>query len=417
MTKTRFLDIHVLHPVPFSNLNRDNLGTPKQVTYGNSTRSRISSQCAKRAARLWLEANTDLDAAVRTRRLPEMVRKELRASGFSDDDARAAVKVMFWSAGIAVKGGADENDPLHGNQLTFTTVRAAERLAAIAGEHKDAVLAAATARAFVATGVDDDEDAQAKSNSAKREKGEKPKSLPATERRAAPWSSIAAVFAQHNAIISLCGRMLADMPDTNVDGALQVAHAFTTHTGIVEPDYFTAVDDTNPAEETGAGHIGVNEFTSGVFYRHATIDLESLRDSLASESHNGSDDTAASVAAAFVRAFTVAEPTGKQNAANAHTRPALIAVAARSDRPVSHAAAFEAPVLAAREGGYAAASASRLNEHVAADNDLYGTEGLNAAWHAVRRDVLDSPLDSLGEDVRSLDALTTAVEAHLRGAP
>ena len=417
MTKTRFLDIHVLHPVPFSNLNRDNLGTPKQVTYGNSTRSRISSQCAKRAARLWLEANTDLDEAVRTRRLPEMVRKELRASGFSDDDARAAVKVMFWSAGIAVKGGADENDPLHGNQLTFTTKRAAERLAAIAGEHKDAVLAAATARAFVATGVDDDEDSQANGKPAKREKGEKPKSLTAPERRAAPWSSIAAVFAQHNAIISLCGRMLADMPDTNVDGALQVAHAFTTHTGIVEPDYFTAVDDTNPAEETGAGHIGVNEFTSGVFYRHATIDLESLRDNLASESHNGSNDTAASVAAAFVRAFTVAEPTGKQNAANAHTRPALIAVAARSDRPVSHAAAFEAPVLAGQEGGYAAASASRLNEHVAADNDLYGTEGLNAAWHAVRRDVLDSPLDSLGEDVRSLDALTAAVEAHLRGAP
>ena len=417
MTKTRFLDIHVLHPVPFSNLNRDNLGTPKQVTYGNSTRSRISSQCAKRAARLWLEANTDLDGAVRTRRLPEMVRKELRASGCSDDDARAAVKVMFWSAGIAVKGGADENDPLHGNQLTFTTVRAAERLAAIAGEHKDAVLAAATARAFVATGVDDDEDSQANGKSARREKGEKPKSLTATERRAAPWSSIAAVFAQHNAIISLCGRMLADMPDTNVDGALQVAHAFTTHTGIVEPDYFTAVDDTNPAGETGAGHIGVNEFTSGVFYRHATIDLESLRDSLASEPHNSNNDTAASVAAAFVRAFTVAEPTGKQNAANAHTRPALITVAARSDRPVSHAAAFEAPVLAARQGGYAAASASRLNEHVAADNDLYGTEGLNAAWHAVRRDVLDSPLDSLGEDVRSLDALTAAVEAHLRGAP
>ena len=33
-----FLDVHVLHGVPFSNLNRDNIGTPKQMVYGGATR-------------------------------------------------------------------------------------------------------------------------------------------------------------------------------------------------------------------------------------------------------------------------------------------------------------------------------------------------------------------------------------------
>lgn len=417
MSNARFLDIHVLHPVPFSNLNRDNLGTPKQVIYGNTVRSRISSQCAKRAARLWLEENTDLDSAIRTRRLPELIRETLRDRGRDDAEAVAAVKAVFHSLGITVGGGAGESDPLQGNQLTFTTVDAAGRLAEIADEHMAEVLDMAKSLRLTAPDSSGD-GAERSGDDTSAETGSlKPKDFPKRERRKSPWSNIAAVLAGHNSVIALCGRMLAAMPETNVDGALQVAHAFTTHEGVVEPDYFTAVDDENPAEETGAGHINVNEFTSGVFYRHATVDLDSLSTSLASGDSQEDSDATAKVAAAFVRAFTVAEPTGKQNSANAHTRPALIAVAARSDRPVSYAGAFETPVRAGRNGGYAAASVSRLNAHVAADNDLYGTDGLVAAWHAVRSDVSDGSLADLGEHVRTLADVTTAVEAHLRGTP
>ena len=50
MTKTGFIDVHILHTVPFSNLNRDNLGSPKQMIFGGTARSRISSQCTKRSA-------------------------------------------------------------------------------------------------------------------------------------------------------------------------------------------------------------------------------------------------------------------------------------------------------------------------------------------------------------------------------
>ena len=415
MSNARFLDIHVLHPVPFSNLNRDNLGTPKQVIYGNTVRSRISSQCAKRAARLWLEENTDLDSAIRTRRLPELIRETLRDRGRDDAEAVAAVRMIFHSQGITVSGGADESDPLQGNQLTFTTIDAAGRLAEIADEHMEDVLG--MAKALRRTSPDPSDDDEHTDDAAAGRRTAKPKTFDKRKRKKSPWSDIVAVFARHNSVIALCGRMLADVSEVKVDGALQVAHAFTTHDGVVEPDYFTAVDDENTAEETGAGHISVNEFTSGVFYRHATVDLGSLSTSLASGDSPDDSDATAKVAAAFVTAFTVAEPTGKQNSANAHTRPALIAVAARSDRPVSYAGAFETPVRAGRNGGYAAASVSRLNAHVAADNDLYGTDGLAAAWHAVRNDVSDGSLAALGEHVRTLDDMTTAVEAFLRGTP
>ena len=379
MTATpNFLDVHILHAVPYSNLNRDNLGTPKQMIYGGAARARISSQCTKRAARLWLEANTDLGEALRTRRLPQSLREELTGShGFADADACAVVPQLFNLAGIKV--AETPAGELQGDQLTFTTAEAARRLAHKVAKHREAILG----ESFKPTkSVKDD---------------------------------LLEPMRAHNAVIALCGRMLAESSaGVNVDGALQVAHAFTTHASAVEQDYFVAVDDVvqSDDEETGAGHINVNEFTSGVFYRHATIGLDSLREVL-----DESDVAVAEVAASFLRAFTLSEPTGKQNAANAHTRPSLVAVALRSDRPVSFAAAFESPVSAPRGGGHIAESITRLASHAAAEAAFYGDAGQTGAWCAVVASVVpDGPLDSLGQTCASLGDLISAVETTLGGS-
>ena len=381
MTNTSFLDVHVIHAVPFSNLNRDNLGTPKQMVFGGTTRARISSQCTKRAARLWLEnsSNTSLGRALRTRRLPQMVSDALIARhGFTDDEARQATVAVFALAGIKVDEAAtgDGGQALQGDQLTFTTRETAADLAAAAAEHRSDVIL---------------EDF-------------KPKK-PVKEYLLAPLTSA-------NAVIALCGRMLASLPGSNVDGALQVAHAFTTHTSTLELDYFTAVDDEvqDSDTETGAGHINVNEFTSGVFYRHATIGLDQLRESL-----DDSEAVTAEVATSFVRSFALAEPTGKQNAANAHTRPALVAVTLRTDRPVSFAAAFEQPVTASREGGHTANSIDRLAKHAEAENAFYGTSGLAGSWYAASPAAVPDDAPGLGQRCENFDTLTAAVEAALTG--
>ena len=379
MTATpNFLDVHVLHAVPYSNLNRDNLGTPKQMVYGGAARARISSQCTKRAARLWLEDNTDLGEALRTRRLPQTLREELTGShGFADEDARAAVHQLFKLAGIKV--AETPAGELQGDQLTFTTAEAAGGLAHKVAKHREALL------------------------------GEDFKPAKSVK------DDLLEPLRADNAIIALCGRMLAESSaGVNVDGALQVAHAFTTHAAAVEHDYFTAVDDVvqGDDEETGAGHINVNEFTSGVFYRHATVGLKSLRKLL-----DGSDSAVAEVATSFLRAFTFSEPTGKQNAANAHTRPSLVAAALRSDRPVSFAAAFERPVSAARGGGHMTRSIAQLASQAAAEAAFYGDTGHTGAWCAAVTSVApDGPLNSLGETCGSLEDLIMAVEAALDGS-
>ncbi|WP_419927244.1 type I-E CRISPR-associated protein Cas7/Cse4/CasC [Candidatus Poriferisocius sp.] len=374
MTDNAFLDVHVLQTVPFSNLNRDNLGTPKQMTFGGVTRSRVSSQCTKRASRLWLETKTDLGKALRTRRLPQLVREVLvRDFAFDGPDAQAAVTRLFDLAGISVKGvQVGEEEELQGDQLTFTTSETAETLATAVDKHRDAILA----------------------------EGFKPDRQTKDE--------LTGPFGQKNAIIALCGRMLADLPGSNVDGALQVAHAFTTHPSTPELDYFTAVDDEiqDNDEETGAGMIGVSEYTSGVFYRHATVGIGLLSDSL-----DGAQAAVAEVARNFVEAFTVAEPTGKQNAANAHTMPALIAATLRSDRPVSLATAFESPVRPNKHGGHLSGSIARLGEHARDINDFYGSGSIIGAWYAaVGSEGVPEEAGGLGARVNGLNDLLDTVE-------
>ncbi len=377
MTDNAFVDIHVLHAVPFSNLNRDNLGTPKQVVYGGTTRARISSQCTKRAARLWLEDNTDLGRALRTRRLPQLVREALAGEHeFDDEDAKKATEAAFGVAGIKIKEVGDNEDAkeLQGDQLTFTTTDAATAFAGVIAGRRDEVLA----------------------------EGFKPKG--------AAKNSLVAPLEAHNPIIALCGRMLAALPDTNVDGALQVAHAFTTHTSTLELDYFTAVDDQVQLDddETGAGHINVGEYTSGVFYRHATIGVGQLAELL-----DHSAGATAEAVCGFVKAFVVAEPTGKQNSANAHTRPDLVAVTFRSDRPVSFASAFEKPVEPGRKGGYMDASVEALHRRASLENQMYGTDDLLESWYFSS---LETPsVNGLGDRLDGLSDLVRAVEQSTLG--
>ena len=60
------------------------------------------------------------------------------------------------------------------------------------------------------------------------------------------------------------------------DAAVHVAHAFTVHPGFFETDYFSAVDDLNPAGETGSGHINTSELTSGLYYGFVVVDVPLL---------------------------------------------------------------------------------------------------------------------------------------------
>jgi CRISPR system Cascade subunit CasC len=165
--------------------------------------------------------------------------------------------------------------------------------------------------------------------------------------------------------LALFGRMLADLPKNNVNAACQVAHAISTHKVGREFDFYTAVDDLQKEDETGAGMMGDIEFNSACYYRYANIDLEQLK-------HNLNDDKLAFDAVeAFLRAAVAAVPTGKQTSFSAQNPPDFVFAVVRDAGTWSLANAFCHPIKT--NGDLVEDSIDALVKYWGKLNKAYGT--------------------------------------------
>ncbi|MZE76787.1 type I-E CRISPR-associated protein Cas7/Cse4/CasC [Streptomyces xinghaiensis] len=349
----RFIDIHALQSIPFANLNRDDTNSVKTVQYGNTLRTRVSSQSWKRAMRTFFQERIG-DAALRTRRIGERVSRELQERGWPSELAQRAGGHVAAGSSIKFELAKNREDPKQivpnkvlTNAMVYVPRAAVAELADLAEEKREAL--------------------------------EKAKDIKKpSDKSVLPNDRIEAVLRSRNGVINLFGRMLAEIDDAGVDGAVQVAHALTTHETDVELDYFSAVDDITDAwdDATGSGHMGHAEFSAGTFYRYATVDLRDLTANI------GDDPQAArELVSAFLVSFIESLPQAKKNSTAPHTIPGLVHVAVRSDRPLSYAAAFEEPVRAADIGGFAARSVTALDTYAEAANKLLGTGRiLTSGW-------------------------------------
>ncbi|MER5904354.1 type I-E CRISPR-associated protein Cas7/Cse4/CasC [Streptomyces mirabilis] len=383
LAPARFIDIHVLQSVPFANLNRDDTNSVKTVQYGNTLRTRVSSQSWKRAIRNVFEDHIG-QAALRTRRIGERVTRELEDRGWPTDLAQRAGGHAAAASGIKfelAKSPADAKQTVPNKVLTNAMVYVPEaavtELADLAEQHREELQAAKDIK--------------------------KP-----SDKSILPVSAVETVLRSRNGVINLFGRMLAEIDDAGVDGAVQVAHALTTHETDVELDYFSAVDDVTAVwnDATGSGHMGHAEFSAGTFYRYATLDLRDLAANI------GDDQLAArELTAAFLASFITSLPRAKKNSTAPHTIPDLVHLSVRTDRPLSYAAAFEKPVQASAQGGFADVSRTQLAAYAQAANTLLGTTGiLTSGWASLET----KDLTGLGNRRDSFDDLiTTSLDAAL----
>ena len=297
---TTFVQFHLLTCFGPSNPNRDDQGRPKQAMIGGVPRLRMSSQSVKRALRESAFFKLDLDGnmGTRTKRLYEKLVAKLVSDG---TDAKTAATIAEQIAGIFGKIDA----PKKGEEN-----RVATTLAFISPqEWKLAEELAAKAAAGEALPKDKD--------------------LKKLVLRRADGAIDIAMF----------GRMLADDADFNRDAAVQVAHAITTHSAQAEEDWFSAVDDLNKADETGAGHLGETAFGSGIYYQYVCVNCDLLIENL-----GGDRELAARGIAALARALPQTAPAGKQNSF-AHRPMAYYARAEAGNRaPRDLSGAFFTPV-------------------------------------------------------------------------
>ncbi|WP_377271634.1 type I-E CRISPR-associated protein Cas7/Cse4/CasC [Peterkaempfera sp. SMS 1(5)a] len=375
-----YIDLHALQSVPFANLNRDDLGQPKTVRYGNTERIRVSSQSWKREIRHEVEDQLG-EYARRTRLVPGKVAESLRTAGWPTGLAQFAGEQVARSAGKGLK--TEEGGKT--SVLLYLPASAIDELAALCQRHRDALEAAAE-RTQSAAG-----------------KG-KAKGKADGSEAVLPTDEVTALLKGRTATIDLFGRMLAELPGGKVDGAVQVAHPFTTHGSDPQQDFFTAVDDWLPAEETGSGHMQTAEFSAGVFYRFSTVNVEDLVTNL-----DGDRDRAQELVKLYIDAYLMSLPQAKKNSTAPHTIPDLAYIAVRTRRPVSFAAAFEQPVGPQLSGGFSQASRQALAEYAVAVDRLTAGRGRIAHAHA---GIEDKPIDGLGTRHTSFpDLVDAAVQA------
>lgn len=295
------INLHALHAVGPSLLNRDGFNAQKIITHGGVARVRVSSQCWKRAMRTWIreQAITGGAFGARTNRWPAAVAAVLSdRHNVESDVATAKATAVFKALGFKISDRGTTSAQIFAHQDTASNIAdvIAAHLDKVGDDVESDVVEAARTALSVSNAVD----------------------------------------------LALFGRMLAEQPiGGRIDGAVSVDHASSVDPAAIIEDFFTAVDDLTPEGEAVSSNLGYSDLSAPVFYRTACIDVDQLRRNLAG-AHNADALTAAAVAV-MIEAFATAVPAAKQRGSNVGTRPSLLVASAGQARLTAHNA-FTSPI-------------------------------------------------------------------------
>ena len=305
--KTMYLCLHALQVIPVSCINRDDTGTPKTCIYGGSSRMRVSSQCWKRAIRMYLREKYG-DTGVRTKFISRILSERLvEETKYNEKEVTNFVKKWLGQAGIisSKEDGKNTSAFFSNGQINSLYDLLLKRFR-------------------------DEKEAEQNINEGKDEK-----KLDSDKKFTGGLAN--AIMDKPTVSELLFGRMFAGKPSLNYDAACQVAHSFSVNEVFEEPDYFTVVGDIKYEENLGGSDfLETKLFNSGVLYRFADVNLSEGTE-LRNE-HYKID--AAKTVCQFIEAFTLSMPTGSANAYANMTLPEIVVVELRDDIPVSFAPAF-----------------------------------------------------------------------------
>jgi CRISPR system Cascade subunit CasC len=316
MIMSRFIQLHLLTAYPPSNLNRDDLGSPKTAMMGGYDRLRVSSQCLKRSWRTSdiFEYAMAGHIGTRTKEMGLKIYAILKNKGIKHKEA------IEWAKPIAgVFGKLKELSKKDKSNL--------KDLSKDDREKKELVELEIEQLAFFDTEEEKALIALTKAVAARRE-GIKNGELELLRKK------------MHAVDIALFGRMLASKPGYNVEAACQVAHAISVHPIVIEDDYFTAVDDLNDGlEDMGAAHIGETRFAAGLFYSYVCINRDLLTQNL-----GGNEELANKAIRALTEAAVKVAPEGKQNSFASRAYASYLLAEKGDQQPRSLSVAYLKPI-------------------------------------------------------------------------
>jgi len=412
------IEVHLIQNFAPSNLNRDDTGQPKSATFGGFRRARISSQCSKRSVRREGPMADLLEqrGAIRTRHLIVEIAKAL------DEKEEPDEKTIETVAGVFEAGGL-ERPPKKGGKGKSQETNPANEEVEESGDASSESKNTTKILLFL------DKEALPKLVSVFKENwGSLSKGRKEVKESARDKVGRLLFEAVKAPDIALFGRMLEVKSNTSfgkynmrVEAACQVAHPISTHKVDMEMDFYTAVDDLNPAEETGAGMMGIVGFNSACYYRYALVDRDQLARNLARKTERANGkwaeeleakdyEDADKVIKAFLEAMVYAIPTGKQNTFAAQNLPSFGLFARRKGGvPISLANAFAKPVRPKKDDDdIVGLSVAALTEHWGELENVYGKQGVEvtSCFHLQQEGRLNGLADSdKGSVEKAIDAI------------
>ena len=388
-----FIQLHMLVSYPPSNLNRDDLGRPKTATMGMTDRLRISSQSLKRAWRVSEMFQQEFmgELGKRTRGLGKEIFSALmegdtvygRLYGTDGDERRrdpvSEPLAKAWAAEIASAfvdkiGETTEGEPAAEEEASQEAPQKGKRK----GKEKKSNVKEASLETSQVVFVSPDEIRQI----------DRLLDILRAENRGPTKEEREAILSKlYSVDIAMFGRFLAQQRSHTVEAAVQVAHAITVHEAVVEEDYFTAVDDLNKGDTSGAAHLNLSEFGAGLFYLYVCINRTCLLDNL-----GGDTDLADRAITSLVTTMTQVAPTGKQASYASRAWAPYLLAERGSNQPRSLSVAFLSPrnVFTMERmdqyGGMLGAATTQLEEVRVNMNAIYGVPDNSCSFNVMEKE-------------------------------
>lgn len=363
-----YVNYHILISHSPSNLNRDDMNMQKTTVFGGVKRTRISSQSLKRAMRHsdYYKNNIGMPSD-RTRQLGKLTSKYVETLKGKYDESLVKSVISL------ISGETEIKENTQSGAVAAWTVSEVEQYCQLYQQLQGQF-------------PDEKEFEKEWKNATDKKKLLDDKTKVKLFREAL----------LNGQDIALSGRMATSGIMTIVDASLAVAHAITTHTVDTDIDWFTAVDDLNQETgETGSAHLDTTEFSSGVFYRYASLNLRQLQENLGDVDREQALDIAAHV----LHMLATVVPSAKQNAFAAFNL-ADFALVSFSDQPISLANAFENPVKA-RGNGFMEPSINALMEYHKTISNAYGLTGDKKALFSTKKCSFETAVN-VGADLSKL---------------
>ena len=319
------VQIHYLKSYTGALPNRDDTGKNKIMTYGDSVRTRISSQAQKRRIRFANDifALSNIAGAPPSYRSREtidlLVMAPLYAEQVATNEVLDAIGSVFNTSIYSL--GADDRE---------------HRQAMLLGQ-PEVLYLAAHARTIAETNQEDPEAAATVAKQLFNEQeADNFKAFRYNTRMAAGLEA------------ALYGRMVTSDTKANVDGAIAFAHAFTVHEAEHDDEFFTAVEDFHAMTGgPGAAMLEHSEITSGLYYGYVVADVKQLVSNTegiaAAEWLDGERAMAAQVLHNLIQLIATVSAAAKMGSTAAYSHASFMMVEMGESQPRTLADSFRVP--------------------------------------------------------------------------